>query len=65
MINIKDTQYWWIMLQHIRRQQSNKFLIENKIYAVTIPPYEPTLNPAEQLILWLKRRFKMQTNFKK
>ena len=37
---------------------------ENKVTAITIPPYEPALNPAEQAILWVKRRNRMQIALK-
>ena len=37
---------------------------DNKVTAITIPPYEPALNPAEQAILWVKRRYRMQIALK-
>ena len=38
---------------------------DNKVTAITIPPYEPVLNPAEQVILWIKRRYRMQIALKR
>ena len=45
-----------------KTRQLIKFLVGFGISAITILPYEPSLNPAEQWILWIKRRFKMQAN---
>ena len=53
------------MLQYTRQKQLIKFLVHFGISAITIPPYDPTLNPAEQWILWIKRKFKMQANMNK
>ena len=36
------------MLQYKRQRQLIKFLVDYEISAITIPLYEPTLNPAEQ-----------------
>ena len=35
-----------------------KFYHDNKIIVLTIPPYEPALNPAEKLILAIKTKIK-------
>ena len=45
-----------------KTRQIIKFLIDFEISAITTLPYESSLNPAEQWILWIKRRFKMQAN---
>ena len=53
------------MLQYTRQRQLIKFLVDFEISAITIPSYEPTLNPAEQWIIQIKRRLKMQANMNK
>ena len=48
-----------------KTKEIKNFLANQKISAVTIPPYEPTLNPTEQAILWIKRRYRMNIALKR
>ena len=52
--------FWWIALQFIKRKLLNSYLANNKMWATTISLHKPSLNPAEQAILWIKRRYRSQ-----
>ena len=51
---------WWITLRSIKSNLFKDYLLKYKMWAITIPPYEPSLNPAEQAILWIKRGYRSQ-----
>ena len=43
-----------------KTHEVSKFILDSKIRAVTIPPYEPSLNPVEKFILALKTKLRQK-----
>ena len=43
-----------------KTREVSKFVSDSKIRVLTIPPYEPSLNPVEKFILELKSKFRQK-----
>ena len=52
--------FWLITLQFIKPKLFKDYLLKYKFWAITIPPNEPSLKPAGQAILWVRRRYRSQ-----
>ena len=43
-----------------KTEKALKFIVDSKIPMITIPPYEPSLNPVEKFILAIKSKLKQK-----
>ena len=43
-----------------KTKEAVKFIVDSKIQMITIPPYEPSLNPVEKLILAIKSKLRQK-----
>ena len=62
-LNLDKTRPLVIVLDNAsihKTKEAIKFIIDSKIPMITIPPYEPSLNPVEKLIFSIKSKLRQK-----